>query len=95
MKPHIISYSGHHGLICRKIDGRKRRATGGHRMQKFDGNMGGITARSAVAHRKQPSLMLINVRYGHGSGQDFFGLCVKKCLDDLGAILRFHSHRFK
>src|ERR1041384_7413562 len=70
----VVCYGRHHCPVSRKIDCRQRDATSRDRMQKLDGNVRGIAARAAIAHRKQTAVNAINVGNCSRRGDDFLSV---------------------
>jgi hypothetical protein len=57
----VVADPGQHGDIARQIDGCQRRPSGRDRMLKFDGDMSGIAARPAIAHREETAAFAIGI----------------------------------
>ena len=60
----IVADRGDHCRIGDKVDRGERRTAGGDRVQEFHGDVCGIAARAAVAHRKQPAAAAVDVGKG-------------------------------
>ena len=53
---HVISHRGHHRRVGDEIDDAERRPARGDRMKEFDRDVRGVATRTAVSHRKQPTV---------------------------------------
>ncbi len=71
----IVADRGNHRQIRDQIGSGKRRASCRDRMHEFHRDMGGVAARAAIAHRKQPPAATVHVgkrfRRGHQNRRIF------------------------
>ena len=64
----IVADRRDHRHIGEKVDRGERRTAGRDGMHEFDGDVRGIAARAAVAHREQPAVVAVDVGDGLGRG---------------------------
>ena len=96
----IVADRGDHRQIGDQIDGRKRRSSGGDGMDEFDRNMGGVTARAAVAHGEHAAAAAIDSGERLGGGDENVGFGGEKPRIGLARVPRLfldrmHQHRIE